>query len=70
MYIMEKETISEGIVNIFRGITRPFCTFFGLVSYVMVHVTFQEVPAWLLYFTGGMLTFWFGEKSIKGIRGK
>lgn len=66
--IMKEETISEGIVNIFRGITRPFCTFFGLVSCVMVYVNFLEVPAWLLGFTGAMLSFWFGEKFIKGIR--
>jgi len=66
---MEKETLSEGIVNIVRGCTRPFCTFFGLVSCVMVYVNFQEVPVWLLYFTGGMLSFWFGEKFITQIRG-
>jgi len=67
---VEKETISEGIVDIIRGCTRPFCTFFGLVSCVMVYVNFQEVPAWLLAFTGGMLSFWFGEKFVNRIRGK
>ena len=66
---MEKETVSEGIVNIVRGCTRPFCTFFGLVSCVMVYVNFQEVPAWLLGFTGMMLGFWFVEKTVKGIKG-
>jgi len=65
---MEKETLSEGVVNIIRGCVRPFCTFFGLVSCVMVYVNYQEVPVWLLSFTGAMLAFWFGEKAI--VRGK
>jgi len=65
-----KETISEGVVNIVRGLTRPFCTFFGLVSCVMIYINFQEVPIWLLSITGGMLSFWFGERFINRIRGK
>jgi len=66
---MEKETVSEGIVNIVRGCTRPFCTFFGLVSCVMVYVNFQEVPIWLLGYTGKMLGSWFVEKNVKRLRG-
>lgn len=65
-----KEPLSEGVVNIIRGFTRPACTFFGLVSCVMIYVSYQEVPTWLLGFTGMMLTFWFGEKTIQRLRGK
>lgn len=68
--MMEKETISGAVVNLVRGSVRPLCTVFGLVSCVMIHVNYQEVPTWLLGFTGMMLTFWFGEKSIQRLREK
>ena len=62
---MKDETLSDGVVNIIRGITRPICTFFGLFSCVMIQVDSGEVPAWLLGFTGGMLAFWFGDRFLQ-----
>jgi len=66
-------SISEELVNFVRGYTRPFCTGFSLISCIYLQVEFGVVPDWLLVFTGGMLTFWFGEKAISRLnltRGK
>ena len=68
--MVERESISEGVINIVRGFTRPACTIIGLVSCVMIYANYQEVPTWLIGFTGMMLTFWFGEETIQRLRGK
>lgn len=43
-----KEPLSEGVVNIVRGLTRPALSFFGLVSLVRLLANSFDIPE---YFT-------------------
>lgn len=70
---MDKETLSEGVVNIVRGFTRPALTFFGLFAWVMMHVNGIEIPAQYTWLVWGMVVWWFGDRTwfkVKTIQGK
>ena len=65
---MADETLSEGLVNIIRGITRPALTFFGLVSWVVLLANGYDIPE---IYTGGvlgMVGWWFGDRTYFKIR--
>jgi len=67
---MSNETLSEGITNIVRGCTRPFCTFWGIVGITMMVWNGIDVPLYYIGFVTLMLGTWFGEKAINRLRGK
>ena len=64
------ETLSQGIVNIFRGLTRPVCTFLGLFGITMMVWNDIDVPGYYIGFVALMLGTWFGERAINRLRGK
>ena len=61
--VKDKESLSEGVVNIIRGFTRPALTFFGLVSWVMMHVNYIEIPETFSLLVWGMVVWWFGDRT-------
>ncbi|MBU0778334.1 hypothetical protein KKF82_08765 [Patescibacteria group bacterium] len=68
-----KETVSEGVVNIVRGLTRPALTFWGLVSWTMMHINGIEIPDTFTWLVWGMVVWWFGDRTwlkLKTILGK
>ena len=67
---MVQETLSDGLVNIIRGCTRPFCTVWGLVTLSLMIVNDIEIPAYFIGFVSLMLTTWFGEKTVNRLKGK
>lgn len=58
-----KESLSEGIVNIVRASTRPALTFFGLVSWVMLFANGYEIPGTFTWLVWGMVVYWFGDRT-------
>ena len=72
---MEKETISEGIVNIIRGLTRPFLTFFLTVHWAMLLWNvmeagggFNDIDARYTGLVFGLIVWWFGDRTL--LKGK
>jgi len=65
----DKEPLSEGVVNIVRGFTRPALTFFGLVSWVMLYANGFEIPAAFTWLVWGMVVYWFGDRTYFKLRG-
>jgi hypothetical protein len=66
----DKESLSQGIVDMARSFTRPALTFFGLVSWVMLYANGFNIPdtfTWLVY---GMVLWWFGDRTFFKIKGK
>ena len=71
---MEKETISEAIVNVVRGCTRPFLTFFLAVHWAMLLSSIMEAGGSFgdidIRYTGlvfGLILWWFGDRTfLKG----
>jgi len=66
----DKEPLSQGVVNIVRGCTRPVLTFWGLVSWTMMYINGIDIPStftWLVY---GMVLWWFGDRTFFKIKGK
>ena len=57
-------------VELIRGLTRPLCTFFGLVSIPCMLHDGIDVPSWYVGFVGMMLTFWFSDRLVQHIREK
>ena len=58
-----KESLSQGVMDIVRSFTRPALTLFGLVSWVMLFANGYQIPdqfTWLVY---GMVLWWFGDRS-------
>ena len=60
---MNKEPLSEGIMNIVRAFTRPALTFFGLVSWVMLFANGFDIPAAFTWLVWGMVVWWFGDRT-------
>ena len=58
-----KEPLSEGIMNIVRGFTRPALTFFGLVSWVMLFANSFDIPDAFTWLVFGMVVWWFGDRT-------
>jgi len=58
-----KEPLSEGIMNIVRGFTRPALTFFGLVSWVMLFADGFDIPDTFTWLVFGMVVWWFGDRT-------
>ena len=65
----EKEPLSQGIVNIVRGFTRPALTFFGLVSWVMLFANDFDIPSNFTWLVFGMVLWWFGDRTFFKIKG-
>lgn len=72
---MEKETISEGIVNIVRGATRPFLTFFLAVHWATLYASimqwggdFSDIDARYTGLVFGLILWWFGDRTL--LKGK
>jgi len=71
----EKEKISEGIVNIIRGCTRPFLTFFLTVHWAMLYWAVVESggslgnidPAYTAL-VWGLVGWWFTDRTL--LKGK
>lgn len=63
----DNQSVSEELVYLVRGCVRPICTVIGLISCIVLYAGGLDVPNWLLLFTGGMLSFWFGEKFLKNL---
>ena len=63
------ETLSEALVNIVRGYTRPALTFWGIVSWTMMYVNGIESSTytWLVW---GMVLWYFGERGALKLKGK
>lgn len=58
-----KEPLSEGLMNIVRGFTRPALSFFGLVSWVMLFANDYEIPSVFTTLVVGMVLWWFGDRT-------
>lgn len=65
-----KEALSDGVVNIVRGVTRPFLTFFGLVSWVFLYVNGYDTSGWFTFLVYGMVVWWFGDRAYFKMKGK
>ena len=63
------ETLSEAMINIVRGCTRPVLTFWGIVSWTMMYVNGVESATytWLVW---GMVLWYFGERGALKLKGK
>jgi hypothetical protein len=59
----KEETLSEGVANIVRSLTRPALSFFGLVSWVMLFVNGYNIPPEFTWLVFGMLVYWFGDRT-------
>lgn len=57
------ESLSEGAVNIARGLTRPALSIFGLVSWVMLFVNDYDIPIIFTTLVWGMVAWWFGDRT-------
>lgn len=68
--IVDKEPLSEGLVNIIRGFTRPVLTLFGLVSVVMMRVNGIEPPVGFEPLVYGMILWWFGDRTYFKVKSK
>jgi len=66
--IVDKETLSEGVVNVIRSITRPILTFWRLVSWTMMYVNgiVYDPYTWLVW---GMVVWWFGDRTWFKVKG-
>lgn len=64
-----KESLSEGLMNIVRGFTRPALTFFGLVSWVMLFANGYDIPVYFSTLVWGMVVWWFGDRTYFKIKG-
>ena len=64
-----KESISEGILNIVRGFTRPVLTLVGLVGLLAMYQAGYEPPLEYKVLVFGMVGWWFGDRSISKIGG-
>jgi len=60
---MDRETLSDGLVNIIRGITRPFLSVFGTISWVCLFANGYEIPAYFTVLVYGMDVWWFGDRT-------
>ena len=58
-----KEPLSEGIMNIVRGFTRPALTFFGLASWVSLFANSFDIPDAFTWLVFGMVVWWFGDRT-------
>jgi len=58
-----KESLSEGVVNIVRALTRPALTMTGLVSWVMLFINGYIIPDAFTWLVFGMVLWWFGDRS-------
>ena len=58
-----KEPLSEGIMNMVRGFTRPALTFFGLASWVMLFANSFDIPDAFTWLVFGMVVWWFGDRT-------
>ena len=72
---MDKETLSECMVNIFRGITRPFLTFFLAVHWAMLYWNimeagggFSDIDARYTGLVFGLIGWWFTDRTL--LKGK
>lgn len=71
------ESLSQGIVNVFRGLTRPFVTAWFAISWVMylfmIHQdggTFADMPPVYTWVTLGTVVWWFGDRTWFKLKGK
>ena len=71
----EKEPLSEAIVNIVRGFTRPFLTFFLTVHWAMLYWaivdqggSLGDIDTAYTMFVWGLDLWWFGDRTI--LKGK
>lgn len=58
-----KEPLSEGMMNIVRGFTRPALTFFGLASWVLLFANDFDIPEYFTLLVFGMVSWWFGDRT-------
>ena len=58
------ESISDGLVNIVRGVTRPALTLMGWAVLGAMYSQGYEPPADLKFIVFGMPLWWFGDRSI------
>ena len=72
---MEKETLSEGLVNIFRGFTRPALTIYLAVHWSMLLWNvmeagggFSDIDARYTGLVFGLILWWFGDRTL--LKGK
>lgn len=61
------ETISEGLVNIVRGFTRPALSVTGLVGLIVMYQAGYGPPLEYKVLVFGMIGWWFGDRSISKI---
>ncbi len=71
----EREKISEGIINIFRGVTRPFLTFYLTVHWSMLlwnvmeaGGSFGDIDGRYTGLVFGLILWWFGDRTL--LKGK
>ena len=72
---MEKETLSEGVVHIFRGFTRPVLTVYLAVHWSMLLWNvmeagggFSDIDARYTGLVFGLILWWFGDRTL--LKGK
>jgi hypothetical protein len=65
------DALSEGMLNLVRGMVRPICTIMSLLSCILIQAQTGEVPpAWLLGITGALLGIYGVERSVLKFKGK
>ena len=73
---VKTETLSEGVVNVVRGLVRPVVTVWLIISWTVTLInilqaggTIADMPVEFTGFTAAAFVWWFGERSIKKAAG-
>lgn len=60
--------MSNWLVDIIRGATRPIVTIIFAAVIAQVVVEGIEAPAWFLSLAGACILWWFGQQTIRSLK--
>lgn len=62
--------MSNWVVDIVRGATRPIVTIIFAAVVAQIVVQKIEAPAWFLSLSGVCILWWFGQQTIRSLKDK
>ena len=67
---MDNSKVGEQIGEVFRMATRPIVTIICMATIAEVVVEKIDAPQWFIGMAVTIVLFWFGERTVKAVKGK